>query len=116
MYVSDDRETETDTDMSLVPKRRSFEVEIAIANLKIYKLASNGRILAEVMHTGCYTLLFMIHTLINSIFYKEKLPQKLKAFIFIPIYKKGDKTAVIVQGYHSYRLHRKFYPIFFSQV
>jgi hypothetical protein len=38
------------------------------------------------------TLVFVIHKLINSIWNKEQLPDKLKESINVPFHKKVDKT------------------------
>jgi hypothetical protein len=43
----------------------SFEVEIAIANLKKYKSARSDKILAELIQAEGETLLSEIHNLIN---------------------------------------------------
>jgi len=42
--------------------------------------------------TGFRTIFSEIHTLTNSIWNKAKLPEEWKDSIFLPIYKKGDKT------------------------
>jgi hypothetical protein len=69
-----------------------FEVEIAIAKLKKYKLPSSDRILTELIQVGGETLQSKIHKLINSIWNKEKLPNRWKEPIIVPVHKKGDKT------------------------
>jgi len=54
--------------------------------------------------------------LINSILNEENLPQQWKESIIVSIYKNVIKlTVVIIEEYHCYQLHAKFYPIFFSQ-
>jgi hypothetical protein len=44
------------------------------------------------------------------------LPEQWKASIIVPIYKKGDKTVVIIEEYRCCQLHTKFCPaVFFFQ-
>jgi hypothetical protein len=47
---------------------------------------------AELIQAGGNTLHFEIHTLINSIWNKEELPQQRKESIIVPICKIGDET------------------------
>jgi len=47
---------------------------------------------AELIKAGGRTICVEIHKLITSIWKKEKLPQKWKESIIIPLHKKGDKT------------------------
>jgi len=44
------------------------------------------------INVGGRTIRPEIHKLINSIWNKEELPEEWKVSIFVPIYKKGDKT------------------------
>jgi hypothetical protein len=53
--------------------------------------------------------------IINSIWNKEELPDQWKESIIVQIYKKGDKTAIIIVGYHSYEIQTKFCSICFYQ-
>jgi hypothetical protein len=69
-----------------------FQVEIAIANLNKYKSPGCYRIPAELIQAGCETLLSLIHKIINSIWSKEKLADKLKEPIILSIYENSDKT------------------------
>jgi hypothetical protein len=62
----------------LVPKPRSFEVEIAIAKLKKYKSPGSDQSLAELIQAGGETLWSEIHKLINSIWNKEELSAQWK--------------------------------------
>jgi hypothetical protein len=74
----------------LVPS--PFEVDIAIAKLKRYKLPGSDQIPAELTQAGGETLRSDIHKLINSIWSREDLPDQWKESIIVPIHKKGDKT------------------------
>jgi hypothetical protein len=101
----------------LVPDPSPFEVEIeiAIAELKRYKLPGSDQILAELIQARGEILCSQIHKLINSIWNKVKLPDQWQESIIVPVHKKGDElTAVIIMGYHCYQFHTKFCPIFFS--
>jgi len=46
---------------------------------------------------------------------KEELPQQRKEPIIVSLYKKGDKI-VIIEGYHCYQPHTKFYPVLLSRL
>jgi len=35
--------------------------------------------------------------------------------IILPIYKKGDKTVLIIEEYYCYQVHTKFYTVLLSQ-
>jgi predicted nucleic acid-binding protein len=65
--VSDVRQIEIHTAELLVPDPSHFEVELASAKLKKYKLSVSDQILAELIQAGSETLWSEIHTLINSI-------------------------------------------------
>jgi hypothetical protein len=90
--VNDVRQTEIHTAEPLVLEPSSFEVEIAIGNLKRYKSPGIDQILAELIQAGRNTLQSEIHKLINCIWNKEELPEQWKESFIVPIYKKGDKT------------------------
>jgi hypothetical protein len=90
--VSDTGYIEIHTAEPLTPGPSHFEVEIAIAKLKNYKSPGSDEILLELIQAGSETLLSVIHTLINSIWYKEKLPGQRRASIIVQIHKKCDKT------------------------
>jgi hypothetical protein len=83
--------------------------------LKRYRSPGSDQIPAELIQAGDEILRSEIHKLINNIWHKEKLPDQTKESIIVPVHKKGDKTVVIIVGYHCYQLHTKFYPILFSQ-
>ena len=60
---------------------------------------------------GGRTIHSEIHKLIISIWNKEKLPKEWKKSITVTIYKKGDKTDLVIIGaYHFCKLCTKFYP------
>jgi hypothetical protein len=69
----------------LVRDHSSFEVKIAIAKLKGYKLPGRDQILAKLIRAGGEPLWSEIHKLINSIWNKEELPDQWKKSIIIPV-------------------------------
>jgi hypothetical protein len=76
----------------LAPDPSPFEVEIAIENLKRYKLPGSDGILAELIQAGGEILRSKIHKLRKSIWNKEELPDQWKESIVVRVHKKGDKT------------------------
>jgi hypothetical protein len=72
--VSDVRQIEVHTAEPLVPGPSRLEDEIAVAKLKKYKSPGSDQILAELIQAGGKMLLSAIHTLINSVWNKEELP------------------------------------------
>jgi hypothetical protein len=90
--VRDVRKIAVHTAEPLVPGPSCLEVEIAIAKLKKYKSPGSDQIPAELIQAGGEILLSEIHILINSVWNKEELPDKLKESIIGPIHKRGDKT------------------------
>jgi hypothetical protein len=67
----------------LIPDPSPFEVGIAIAKLKKYKLPGSNKIPAKLIQAGGKTLQFEIHKLIN--WNKEQSPDKWKESITVPI-------------------------------
>jgi hypothetical protein len=59
--------------------------------LKKYKLPGSDEILAKLIHAGGGMLVFAAHTLVNSIWIKEELPDHQKESINLLVYKKGNK-------------------------
>jgi hypothetical protein len=59
------------SDVLLVPDPSPFEVEIATAKLKRYKLPGSDHFLAELIQAGCEILRSKIHKLINSIWNRK---------------------------------------------
>jgi hypothetical protein len=88
--VSDVRQIEIHTAEPTVPDPGPSEVEIAIANLKKYKLHGSDQIPAEMTQAG-ETLWSKIHKLVNSNWNKKELPNHWTESIIVPIYKKGDR-------------------------
>jgi hypothetical protein len=76
--VADDRHIEIHTAEALVPDPSPFEVEIAVAKLKRYKVSGTDQIPAELIQAGDETLRSEIQKLINSIWNKEELPDLWK--------------------------------------
>jgi hypothetical protein len=79
--VSDVRLREIHRAEPSIPDPSPFEVEIAIANLKRYKLPGSDLIPAELTQAGGETLRSKIHKPINSLWNKEKLPDQWKEYI-----------------------------------
>ena len=90
--VNDVRQAELHTAETLVPEPSAFVVPLAIEKLRNYKPPGIDQIPAEMIKAGDRTIRCEIHKLIISIWNKEKLPEKWKESITVPIYKKGDKT------------------------
>jgi hypothetical protein len=87
-----------------------------VMSVTSYTSPGIDQIPVELNQAGGKTLRYEIRTLINSIYNKEELHQRWKESITVPIYKKDDKTAVvIIRAYHYYQLYTNFYPISFSQ-
>jgi hypothetical protein len=74
--VNDVSQREIHTAEPLVPAPSCFKVEIAIEQLKIYKLPDVDQIPAELIQIEGNTLHFEIPKLINSDWSKEDLPQQ----------------------------------------
>jgi len=90
--VKDVGQAEIPTAELLVPEPSASEVELAIDKLKSHKSPGIDQIRAELTKAGGRTIYLEIHKLIISIWKKEKLPEKWKESIIVPIHKKGDKT------------------------
>jgi hypothetical protein len=112
--VNDVRQTEIHIAEPLIPEPSSSEVETASEKLKRYKSPGVDQITAELIEAGGNALRSEIHKLIKCIWNKEELPQQWNESIIVPIYKRGDKTDVVItEEYHCYQLHTKSYPTFF---
>jgi hypothetical protein len=107
------RQMDIHTAEPLVPEPSLVEVEIAIGKLKSFKSPGIEQIPAELIKAGGETLYSEIHRLICCIWNKEELPQQWNECIIVPIYKKGDKTLIIIEESPSYQLPTKFYLTFF---
>jgi hypothetical protein len=90
--VSDVKQIEIHTAEPLVPDPSSFEIEIAIANMKRHNPPGSDEIPAQLIQTGDETLRSKIHKLFNSILNKEELPDQWKESIIVPVNKKGNKS------------------------
>jgi hypothetical protein len=97
------------TDEPLVPGPSPLKVQFAISKFKKYKLPGSGLIPAEPIQAGGEILLSQIHNLINYIWNKEELHDQKKESNTVPLYKKVDKTLMIIVGYHCYQLHITFH-------
>jgi hypothetical protein len=75
-----------------VPEPSAFEVKLAIGKLTEHRSPGIDQIPAELFKAGCRIFCAEIHTLITSIWNKDKLPEEWKVSIIVPIYKNGDKT------------------------
>ena len=84
-------------------------MELAIEKLKSHKSPTIDQIPAELSKAGGKTIRCEIHILIISIWNKEELPEEWKESITVPVYKKGNKTIVVIIGaYHFCQLRTKF--------
>ena len=70
-----------------MPEPSTFEFELAIEKLKRHKSPGINQISAELIKAGCRTIRSEIHKCINSIWNKEKLPEKWKESVIVPIYR-----------------------------
>ena len=77
---------ERHTTEPLVPEPSAFEFEMAIEKLKRHKSPSIDQIPAELIKARGRTIHYEIHTLFNSIWNKEELPEEWKELIIVPIY------------------------------
>jgi hypothetical protein len=101
-WMSDARQIEMHTAEPLILYPSPFGFENATAKLKKYKYPRNDQILAELIQAGSEILWPKFHKFINSIWNKEVLPDQWKESIIIPVHEKGNKTVVIIVGYHCY--------------
>jgi hypothetical protein len=88
--VNDVRQTEIQTAQRLVPEANAVEFEMATKKLNSHKSSDINQNQPDLIQAGCKAIISKIHTLINSIWNKEKLPEEWKESITVPIYKKGD--------------------------
>jgi hypothetical protein len=89
----------------------AFEVEMATEKLKRHKSPGTDQIPADLIKAGSRTIHSEIHKLINSIGNKVELPEQWKELITLPSIRRTIKqTAIIIEAYHFYQLHTKFYP------
>jgi hypothetical protein len=95
-----------------VPEPSLVEVEIAIGKLKSCKSPATDQIPAELIKAEGETLYSETHRHICSIWNKEKLPQKWKESITVPICKKGDK--IDCKNYRGFSLLSTAYKIYLT--
>jgi len=88
--VSEVRQAEIHTAEPLVPEPSALEVELAIEKLKCHKSPGIDQIPAELIKAGGRTIRDAIHKHIIAIWNKEKLPEKWKESVIVPIHNKGD--------------------------
>jgi hypothetical protein len=111
------RQKEIHTAEPLVPDTMLFEFETAIAKLESYKSSGSNQIPAELIQVGGEILRSNIHTPINSIWNRKKLPHPWKESIIVPVHKKDDKTDCSnYRGISLLSTSYKNFPIFFCQV
>ena len=89
--VKDVGQAEIHTAEPLLHDPSATEVELTIYKLKRHKSPGIDQIPAKLIKARGRTICLEIHKLITSI-WKEKLPEKWKELIIVPIHKKGDKT------------------------
>ena len=90
-----------------MPEPSAFEVEMAIEKLKGHKSLGTDHIPAELIRTEVTTICSEIHKLLNSILNKDELPEEWKRYIIVLIYKKSDKTdLLIIEAYHYCQLNK----------
>jgi len=65
---------------------------MSTVKLQRHKSPGIDQIPAKLIYAVGRTVCSEIHELINSVWNKEELPEEWKALIFVPIYKKGNKT------------------------
>jgi hypothetical protein len=98
------------TSKPLVPEPSASEVEMATEMLKRHKSPDVDQIPAKLTRAGGRMICSKIHKLINSIWNKEKLSEKWKKSIIVPIYN-GDKTDERnYTGISCCQLRTKLYP------
>jgi hypothetical protein len=93
-----------------VPELSAFELEVAIEKLKRHKSPSIDQIPAELIKAGSRTVHSEIHNLINSVFNKEELSEEWSQSFYIFMRTVIKQTVVIIEAYHFFQLHTKFYP------
>jgi hypothetical protein len=89
---------------------------MAYEKLKRQKSPGTDQIPNKFIKAGGKTVHSEIQKLINSNWNKDKWPQKWRSQpVYLFIRRMTKQTIIIIEAYHSYQLHTKFYPAFFSQ-
>jgi hypothetical protein len=108
------RQSEMHSAETLVPEPSTYEVGIAIENLKRYKLPGTDQIPTELMQAGGNTLHSEIHKLINCIWKKENCQStRIYLLLYVFVRRVIKLTALITQERHCCQLHTQFFPTFF---
>jgi len=89
--VNDVRQTEIQTAQPLVLEANAAEFEMATKKLKSHKPSDINQNQEELIQAVGRAIISEIHTLINSIWNQETLPEEWKESVTVLIYK-GDKT------------------------
>jgi hypothetical protein len=110
--VCDVRQIEVHTAEPLVTVHCHLEVEIFVAKLKKYKSPGSDQIPADLIQAGGETLVSAILKLINSICYKEELPDQRKKSIIVPVH--SDKTGS--NNYHGISLLSTSYTVLVIEI
>jgi hypothetical protein len=93
--VSDVRQIDIHAAEPLVPGPSPSELEVATANTTSYKQPSSDQVPVELIQAGDETLWSedpKLHYIPNSIWIKEKLPNRWKESSIVPIYKQDDTS------------------------
>ena len=69
-----------------------FEFEMSTEKLKRHKSPGIDQIPAELTKVGSRTIRTEIHTLVNSLWNMEELPEEWEELTIIRVYKKRNKT------------------------
>lgn len=75
-----------------MPELAQFVVEMATGKLKTHKSLDVDLIPAEFFKACLRIFRYKIHYLINTTWNKKELRYQWKEAIFVPVYRKGDKT------------------------
>lgn len=100
-----------------MPEPSALELKMAIEKLIWYGSPDINQIPTEFIQAGSKKVCSEIHKLINSVKWVNKILFRIrknclyewKESIAVPIYKEGDKRLVLIQTYHCYQIHTKFY-------
>jgi len=89
--VNDVRQREIHTAKLVVLERSAFDSEVAIEKLKRHKSPDIDKILAEMIKSGCRTIISEVSKLMNSVWNMEEVTEHWKESVIVPMYRKGDK-------------------------
>ena len=94
--VNDVRQTEIQTAKPLVPEANAVEFEMATKKLKSHKSTDINQNHEELIQVRGRAIISEMHTLINSVWNKEELPEEWKESITVPIYRAIKHTVLIL--------------------